>query len=127
MLCSGAEVEAMNLFFIVKILISASVLALASELSKRSSLVAAITLALPLTSLLALIWIHFESHDKAKLAAISWDVFWLVPPSLAFFPCFAWLMMRDVHFWLSFFLAALTTVAVYAAYAKILAVFGIKL
>ena len=117
----------MNVFFLVKVLISASVIALASELSKRSSFVAAITLALPLTSLLALIWIHFESPDKAKLAAISWDVFWLVPPSLAFFPCFAWLVMRDVHFWLSFLLSALVTVAVYVAYAKILALFGIRL
>ena len=117
----------MNVFFVSKILISASIIALASELSKRSSLAAAITLALPLTSLLALIWVHYETGAREKLVSLSWDVFWLVPPSLAFFPTFAVLIGKNLPFWISFLLAAGLTILVYLLYAKVLGIFGVKL
>jgi hypothetical protein len=117
----------MHIFFVTKILISASIIAIASDLSKKSALAAAITLSLPLTSLLALVWVNYETNDREKLIALSWDIFWLVPPSLAFFPAFAHLVGRNVPFWMSFLLASGLTIVVYLVYAKVLGFFGIKL
>jgi hypothetical protein len=117
----------MGIFTVFKILVSATIIALASELSKKSTFAAAITLALPLTSLLALVWVQFESDDKEQLISLSWNIFWLVPPSLAFFPTFATLISRNVPFWLSFVASAALTVVIYIAYSRILGVLGIKL
>ncbi len=117
----------MNFFWLLKILLSAVIIALASELARKSSFFAAVTLALPLTSILTLIWVHYDSGDKSRIAALSWNVFWLVPPSLAFFPLFATLISKDFSFWLAFLLAATLTAAVYIAYSRILSIFGIHL
>lgn len=40
---------------------------------------------LPLTSLLAFVWIQFETGDVKQIASLSRDIFWLVPPSLLLF------------------------------------------
>ncbi len=116
----------MNFFWLLKILVSAVIIALASELARKSSFIAAVTLALPLTSLITLIWVYYESGDKIRIAALSWDVFWLVPPSLAFFPLFATFISKDFSFWLAFLLAAALTAGVYIAYSRILSLFGIN-
>ncbi len=117
----------MNFFWLLKILLSAVIIALASELARKSSFVAAVTLALPLTSILTLIWVHYDSGDKNRIVALSWNVFWLVPPSLAFFPLFATFISKDFSFWLAFLLAAALTAAVYLAYSRVLSIFGINL
>ncbi len=117
----------MNGFFALKVLASAIIIALASELSKKSSAVATVLLALPFTSILTLIWVRYESEDVSRLISLSWSVFWLVPPSLAFFPAFALLLSRQLPFWLAFFLSAGITVLVYLVYAKCLGFFGIEI
>ncbi len=115
----------MSLLAIGKVVLSAVVIALASELSKKSISLAVVTLALPLTSILALFWIHWEGGDPEKLIEISWGVFWLVPPSLLFFPVFAVLIQKNCSFWSAFALAALATLLFYLGYAKILGLFGV--
>jgi hypothetical protein len=45
-------------FFLIKIAIFALVVAASSEIAKRTSLVGALIASLPLTSILAMIWLH---------------------------------------------------------------------
>ena len=40
---------------------------------------------LPVVSFIAMFWIHAESKDPSKVAALSVSIFWLVLPSLVFF------------------------------------------
>ena len=54
--------------YILKVLISASIIVLATEISKRSSVLAAFIIALPLVSLLTFCWIYYESKDTLKIA-----------------------------------------------------------
>lgn len=73
------------MYFLAKTLITALIVAGVSELVRRYSLLAAALASLPLTSILAFIWVYYESRDAQKVAELSWSVMWLVIPSLLFF------------------------------------------
>ena len=115
------------MYIALKFLITAAIIVGASELAKRFSTWSYILLALPFTSLLTLVWIYFDTHDEQKLAATSWGVFWLVPPSLVFFPVFAWIIERKWPFYAAMGLGALAALTAYFIYAKVLDYFGIRI
>jgi hypothetical protein len=94
-------------YFLVKTLITALIIAGISELSRKFSLFAAALASLPLVSILAFVWIYLDSRDAQKLIAMSYDIFWLVIPSLIFFLCFPLLLKQGFGFWLSLLLAIL--------------------
>ena len=48
---------------IVKVIISAMIILVATEVSNRSTTIAAIIIALPLVSIISLIWIWVETKD----------------------------------------------------------------
>ena len=75
----------MNGLFLVKVLVSALVIALASEIAKRDSFWGALLVALPLTSILAVSWLYAETRDNALVTRFARDIFLLVPGSLVFF------------------------------------------
>ena len=75
----------MSGLFLVKVLISALVIALASELAKRDSFWGALLVALPLTSILAISWLYAETRDNHLVTRFARDIFLLVPGSLLFF------------------------------------------
>lgn len=56
-----------------------------SEVAKKSSLLAAMLASLPLTSILAMIWLYLESRSTDSIATLSFGIFWMVLPSLLFF------------------------------------------
>lgn len=75
----------MSALFIVKVLVSAAVIAVASEVAKRDSFWGALIVALPLTSILALSWLYAETRDDSLAVRFARDILWLVPVSLTFF------------------------------------------
>jgi hypothetical protein len=103
------------MYLALKTLITALVIVGASELAKRYTLASALLLSLPLTSVLAFIWIYMESKDSGKIIEMSYSVFWLVIPSLAFFLILPWLLKSDVKFYLALLLASLAVAAIYGA------------
>jgi predicted permease len=84
-----------------------------SEIAKRSSVFGALIAALPLTSLLAIIWMRVEKVETEKIAQLSRSIFWLVLPSLAFFLVFPLLLQKGISFWASLGLSATLTIAIY--------------
>jgi hypothetical protein len=85
--------------FVLKVLISALVIAGASELARRYSVIGALLASLPLTSILAMIWLWRDGEPAAKIADFSSSIFWLVLPSLLLFITMP-LMLRAGHdFW----------------------------
>jgi len=85
-------------YTILKFAISAAVLVGVSEISKRSSFAGGLLASLPLTSLLAMIWLWHDTHDNEKIAALSTSIFWLVLPSLVLFIVLPLLLKRGVAF-----------------------------
>ncbi len=118
--------EAM-LYYIAKVLISALVIVAVSEIAKRSSLFGALIAALPLTSLLAIIWMRLERVETEKITELSQSVFWLVLPSLLLFVLFPALVNRGMHFWLSLSISIAATIILYFILLSILHAFHITL
>ncbi len=113
--------------YALKILVSAIIIVVVSELAKRSSLWAAILASLPLISLLAFIWLYLDTGDVQKISVLSQNIFWLVLPSLAFFVTLPLLIRMEINFWLSLLLASLITVLAYFVMLKILTVFSVRI
>jgi len=75
----------MNALFVVKVVVSALVIAAATEVAKRYPFWGAVIIALPLTSILAMSWLYAETRDNALLTQFAKDIFVIVPVSLVFF------------------------------------------
>jgi len=101
------------LYYSIKILLSSLILVAVSEIAKRSSLLGALLASLPLTSLLAFVWLYLDTGDAQKVSSLSADIFWLVLPSLALFLVLPLLIKIGWGFWLSLAVAMLVTAACY--------------
>lgn len=86
------------MYFLVKILITALIVASVSELARRYTVWSALLASLPLTSILAFIWVYWDTKDTGKIIDLSYSVFWLVFPSLAFFLILPFLLKQGVAF-----------------------------
>lgn len=115
------------LYYIVKVAITAVMVVLIAEISKRSSFVAAILASVPLTSVLAMIWLYMDSGDVGKVSALASSVFWLVLPSLALFLALPVLLAQGLNFFLALGLSVGITVLCYGVMVVILRHYGVVL
>jgi hypothetical protein len=114
-------------YYIVKVAISALLIVAIAEISKRSSLVAAVLASVPLVSVLAMIWLYVDTRDVDKVASLASGIFWLVLPSLALFISLPLLLKQGLNFYLSMGLSVLITIACYWLMVTILGRVGIEL
>lgn len=114
-------------YYLVKIVISALLIVAITEISKRSSIVAAILASVPLVSVLAMFWLYFDTRDAAKVAALSTGIFWLVLPSLALFIALPLMLKQGYDFYLSMGSSILITIVCYWLMVTILDRVGIEL
>lgn len=98
-----------------------------SEIAKRNSGFAALVAALPLTSLLAIVWMRIEGAQITQIAELSSQIFWLVLPSLLLFLLFPLLLKQGLAFWLSLGLASSATVLCYLIMIPLLRRFGVSI
>lgn len=101
-------------YFVLKTLLTALVVAAVSEVSRRFPLWASLLVSLPLTSILAFLWIYAESKDSAKIIEMSYSVFWLILPSLAFFLVLPFLLKQDLAFPLAMTISIAAMASFYA-------------
>jgi hypothetical protein len=113
--------------FALKISLSAIILVAVAELAKRSSFWAAALASLPLTSLLAFVWLYLDSGDLQKISVLSHDIFWLVLPSLVLFIALPLLLRNGLGFWVSLGASCIATAVAYFGMIKILGIFGIRI
>ena len=86
------------MYFLVKVLVTAVVIAIISELAKRSLLLGAIVASLPLTSILAMLWIYHDTGNERLVVGLSQQIFWALLPSLLFFIIFPWMIRWGLRF-----------------------------
>jgi len=115
------------LYYAIKVAISALIIVAIAEIAKRSSGIAALLASLPLTSLLAFMWMHVEGADSANIADLSGQIFWLVLPSLVLFILLPLLLKHGLGFWLSLALSVVATVVCYFVMLPLLRKFGVQL
>ena len=99
--------------YAIKTLLSAVLIVVISETAKRHSTLAALLASLPLTSLLAFVWLYLDTGDSEKVAVLAHDILWLLLPSLALFLLLPWLLRLGWGFWLSLATACGGTAVLY--------------
>lgn len=114
-------------YYLIKVIVSALVVVAVSEIAKRHSGFAALVASLPLTSLLAFVWLHLEGEPAEKIAGLSWQIFWLVIPSLILFVLLPLLLRTGVGFWSSLAVSIAATAGTYLAALPLLRRFGVAL
>ncbi len=115
------------LYYAIKVLVSALIIVAINEIAKRSTGFAALVASLPLTSLLAFVWLHFEASPSERIADLSSQIFWLVLPSLVLFLLFPFLLKHGLNFWFSLGLSAAATAGCYLALLPFLRRVGVSL
>lgn len=113
------------LHYTLKVALTAGVIVAVAEIAKRSSFWAAALASLPLTSLLAFVWLYVETGDIQKITALSQGIFWLVIPSLLLFLLLPLMLRAGWGFWASLTAAAGLTTLGYIGMVWVLARVGI--
>jgi hypothetical protein len=113
-------------WIVTKYLITAAVVVAVSEVAKRSDKLGAFIAALPLVTVLALVWLYVERQPQEKLANHAWYTFWYVLPTLPMFLAFPAMLARW-GFWPALGASALITIVCFALTAVLLRRFGIEL
>ncbi|HCZ06704.1 MAG: hypothetical protein PWP37_1604 [Thermotogota bacterium] len=106
--------------YLLKFLISAAVIVVVSEISKRNTLIGGLIASLPLTSMLAILWFYTDTRDTGNVASLSMSILWFVIPSLVFFITLSLLLKKtSIGFYPSFILSTLLTMLSYYIFGKI--------
>ena len=105
-----------NLHDVVKILLTAVIILVVTKLQLLSDRLSALLIALPLTSILAMIWMRHESKVPDQVTRIesianhAYYTFWFVLPTMPMFLVIPWMLRKGHGFYVTLFVnAALTT------------------
>ena len=112
--------------YIVKVTLTAVIVVAIAEVAKRSTFWSAALASLPLTSLLAFVWLYLDTADPSRVAALSQSILWLVVPSLTLFIVLPLLLRSGVTFWVSLGVACAVTAVAYFAMVWCLNRLGIR-
>ena len=115
------------IWYIVKLFVSAGIIVLISELSKKLPLLASLVASLPLISVLGMIWMYGEKVETEKIAAHAEGTFWYVLPSLPMFLVIPWMMKKGISFPASLSAGIFLTGILYFLMTRMLAKFGLNL
>jgi uncharacterized membrane protein (GlpM family) len=102
------------MYLLLKAVLSGLIIAVASEAARRSSLLGAVIISLPLTSLLAIVWLYRDTRDTQDVADLCWSILWVIVPSLVFFVALPAALRAGIAFWPSLALACGGTALSYA-------------
>ena len=113
-------------WIIFKYLLTAGVVVLISEVAKRSDRLGGLIAALPLVTVLALIWLYVENQSSEKISNHAYYTFWYVLPTLPMFLIFPYLL-KKFGFWTTISLSMMITLIIFYIFAKVMKSFGVDL
>lgn len=88
-------------YYILKVFISAIIIVIISEVSKFNATIGGLIKALPLVSILSMIWIYSDSKNTKIIADLSLSTFWYVLPTLPMFLILPLLLKYKINFYVS--------------------------
>jgi hypothetical protein len=115
------------LYLAFKAAVSGILIAIISEVAKRFPGLGGMIAALPLVSVLGMMWLWHERPDSSTMAAHSEATFWFVLPSLPMFLLIPAMMRHGAGFWISLAAGCALTVALYGAMIWLGPKFGLRL
>lgn len=102
------------LYLVIKAAISGVIVAAVSEIARRYPGWGGLVASLPLTSLLAMLWLFRDTHDAERVAELSVGTLWFILPSIPLFIALPMLIRSGLGFWLSMAIVVAGTLALYA-------------
>ena len=115
------------LYLLIKAALSGAIVAAVSEIARRYPGWGGLLASLPLTSLLAILWLWRDSGDAERVAELSQSTIWFFVPSVPLFIALPILIRNGVGFWLSMAIVVVGTLALYALWFWVAPKVGIKL
>src|SRR5256885_3213976 len=115
------------LYLVIKAALSGMIVATVSEIARRYPGWGGLVASLPLTSLLAMLWLYRDTNDAGRVAELSVSTIWFFVPSIPLFIALPLLIRSGLGFWASMALAIAGTLALYAAWFWAAPRLGIKL
>lgn len=114
------------LYLALKALLSGIIIAIVSEVAKRSPAFGALIASLPLVSLLAIIWLWRDTGDTQRIANHAEATFWYVIPSMPMFLAFPFMLRAGVGFWWALIASCALTIGLYFLTVVVAGRFGIR-
>ena len=115
------------LYLFIKAALSGIIAAAVSEIARRYPGWGGLVASLPLTSLLAMIWLWRDSHNPEQVAQLSAGAFWFIIPSLPMFLVLPMLLRAGIPFWVSLGVAVAGTLVLYAGWIWAAPRLGVRL
>jgi hypothetical protein len=112
---------------LVKLLLSAAIIVIVNKVQLFSDRLSALLIALPLTSLVAMIWMHQGGQSPQRLANHAEGTFWFVLPTLPLFLILPWMLRAGWGFWPALMANCVLTTGFFWLTVVILRRFGIDL
>ncbi len=85
-------------YYLIKLFLSAFLIVVISEISKRTTLLGGLLASLPLVSILGLTWLYIDTKNTEKVAQLATSIFWMVLPSLSLFVVLPILLKTKLSF-----------------------------
>jgi len=114
------------MFEAIKIILSAIIIFIASEVAKTSIILGSIIVSLPLMSLLTIMWLYIDTKDTDRIVTFSHSILWMTLLSLSFFIIFPYLLKKNLSFGFSMIIALVIMVSLFLLLIALLKKFGIE-
>lgn len=114
-------------YIALKVLITALVVVGISEIGKRFSFAAGVLASLPLTSILAFVWLYQDTKNITEVIDLSYVIFWMVLPSLFFFLALPFFLKLGWKFYPALITSSFLMFGVYSLYVVVMGKLGVKL
>jgi hypothetical protein len=102
------------LYLVIKAAVSGVIVAAVSEIARRYPGWGGLVASLPLTSLLAMLWLWRDTRDAGRVAELAGSTFWFILPSLPLFIVLPLLLRSNLGLLLSMAIVVGGTLALYA-------------
>ncbi len=111
----------------VKLVVTAVIILMVNKLQLFSDRLSALLIALPITSLIAMIWMHQAGQSSERIANHAEGTFWFVLPTLPMFLIFPWMLRQGWGFGPSLAANCAITIGLFWLMVAVLKRFGIDL
>lgn len=112
---------------VVKLFLSAAIILFVTKIQLINDRLSALLIALPLTSLVAMLWMHYAGQSAERVANHAEGTFWFVLPTLPMFLIIPWMLRHGWGFWSTLALNCLFTAGFFWLTVVVLRRFGIDL
>ena len=108
------------MYIFIKTVLTAIIIVSVSEIAKKYTWAAAIIVSIPLTSLLAFIWLYFDTKDVQKVIDLSFSTIIMTIPSIIFFIVLPIMLKLKQNFTFSIIIAIISTSVAYLLFITII-------